>query len=359
MKRIGYIFDEAFSIENLRAAHFEGKQMKKKKRCRSRMRRALAWEADLENNLLRIQKAIYDGTYRPGEYFKKPVYEAGKWREIWYTKEWDDQVAQRAVQRTLGVKLEHSMIPGTYASMKGRGIHRALRHLRRLIIRTPFATELWAHQSDFRKCYDSILHEILKYKLEQKIKDTRMLLFLFVYIDSFPCEKYLKEHPNATPERGIPIGNILSPLFANFFLDDFDHWAKEVFKAMGYFRYADDILGIFRTKDEARDFHTAFHRHMDELDLTIKPNEQIYPIKARKIDFLGYLISTFSVRLRKRNERSFRRNVHLYKKHPTKKLVESLSSRWGWIKHISKAKRFWFAVLKKSVKQINKEALPC
>ena len=357
MKRIGYIFEEVISEENLRAAHFECKKMKKKHSI-SRMRRALAWEAKIDSNVHRVHNMLLMGNYHPGEYRKKIVFEAGKVREIWYTTEWDDQVVQRAIQRTLGVKLENSMIPETYASMKGRGIHRALRHIRRLLARTPFASELWAYQIDIRKFYASIRHDILKQVLEQKIKDRKMLNLLYVFIDSFPCEKYLRLHPGFEG-RGIPIGNIISPLLANFFVSDFDHWAKEVFRATGYYRYADDTLALLRSRDEARDFRTATHKFMESVDLIIKPDEQIYPIKSRPIDFVGYVISPFCVRIRKSIERSFRRCAYLYKKRPTKKLAESLASRWGWIKHISQAGRLWFAVLPKSLKQINQEATQC
>lgn len=361
MKRIGYIFEETISIENLRAAHFDGKDAIKKKpvwKRKNRMRRALAWEADIENNLARLHAMLEAGTYHPGEYRKKIVLEAGKWREIWYTTDWDDQVVQRAIMRTLGARLEKSMIPETYASMKGRGPHRAIRHICRLLASMPFPDRLWGYQSDFKKYYASIKHERLKRRTRSKIKDARMLNLLYIFINSFPCKKYLLEHPGSEG-RGIPIGNVVSPLFANFFLDEFDHWAKEVFKATGYFRYADDILAIFQTKDEGRDFRTAIHKFAVDLDLTIKPSEKLYPLWARRIDFLGYLISPFSVKLRKSNERKFRRCARRCADNLTKKLVQSLSSRWGWIKHISKPGRFWFSVLPKSIYQINQEASQC
>lgn len=361
MKRIGYIFDQTISIENLRAAHFDGKKaimLKPVRKRRNRMRRAMAWEADIENNLERLHAMLEAGTYHPGEYRKKIVLEAWKWREIWYTTEWDDQVVQRAIMRTLGVKLEKSMISGTYASMKNRGIHRAIRHMSRKIRKTLFPERLWIYQSDFKKYYASIQHDRLKYRTRSKIKDARMLNLLDIFIDSFPCREYLLEHPGSE-KRGIPIGNVVSPLFANFFLDEFDHWAKEVFKATGYYRYADDIVAIFQTKDGGRDFRTAIHRFATELDLTIKPNEKLYPFRARRIDFVGYLISPFSVKLRKSNERKFRRCAKLFLKHPTKKLAESLSSRWGWIKHLSKGGRLWYSVLPKSIHQIHKEASQC
>ena len=185
MKRIGYIFDETVSIDNLRAAHFDGRaaiRKKKKKQRRTKMRRAMAWESHLEENLERLHGQLIAGTYHPGEYHKKIVYEAGKWREIWYTTEWDDQVVQRAIMRTLGVKLEKSMIRHTYASMKGRGTHRAVHDLWHLISRTLFADNLWASESDYKKYYANIQHDRMKYRLNRKIKPPTLWAL-------YPCKK--------------------------------------------------------------------------------------------------------------------------------------------------------------------------
>ncbi|HPB10243.1 MAG TPA: SUMF1/EgtB/PvdO family nonheme iron enzyme, partial [Kiritimatiellia bacterium] len=42
--------------------------------------------------------------------------------------------------------------------------------------------------------------------------------------------------------RGLPIGNLTSQWFANFYLTGLDHFAKETLKAPGYIRYMDDIV---------------------------------------------------------------------------------------------------------------------
>lgn len=353
MKRIGYLFDEVISIENLRTAHFEEK---KKKRHR---RRAEQWERHLEANLERLHADLASGAWKMHEYHRKDVYEAGKQREIWFTACWDDQVVQRAICRTLGVKLEASMISGTYASMKGRGIHRALRHMWRLIRREIMPESLWVYQFDIRKFYDNIDHGCLKSALEHKIKDRRLLELLFIIIDCFPCSGYLQQHPTASRDRGIPIGNIVSPLFSNFLLSDLDHWAKEQFKAAGYYRYADDVVALLQSKDQARDFRTAVHERISALKLTIKPSEQIYPFRAWPIDFIGYVVSPYTIRLRKRIERRLRRCIRLYHTKRSQHLAASVASRWGWVKHISHAGRLWFTLTNKTASNIIKEAQSC
>ena len=228
-----------------------------------------------------------------------------------------------------------------------------------LIRREIMPESLWVYQFDIRKFYDNIDHGCLKSALEHKIKDRRLLELLFIIIDCFPCSGYLQQHPTASRDRGIPIGNIVSPLFSNFLLSDLDHWAKEQFKAAGYYRYADDVVALLRSKDQARDFRTAVHERISALKLTIKPTEQIYPFRARPIDFIGYVVSPYTIRLRKRIERRLRRCIRLYHTKRSQHLAASVASRWGWVKHISHAGRLWFTLTNKTASNIIKEAQSC
>ncbi len=40
--------------------------------------------------------------------------------------------------------------------------------------------------------------------------------------------------------RGLPIGNLTSQFFANYYLNPLDHFVKEKLKCQGYIRYVDD-----------------------------------------------------------------------------------------------------------------------
>ena len=46
--------------------------------------------------------------------------------------------------------------------------------------------------------------------------------------------------------RGLPIGNLTSQFFANLYLDGLDHFVKEVLRAKGYLRYVDDFAPLPR-----------------------------------------------------------------------------------------------------------------
>ena len=42
--------------------------------------------------------------------------------------------------------------------------------------------------------------------------------------------------------RGLPIGNLTSQLWGNFYLDAFDHWVTETQQHGAFLRYTDDFL---------------------------------------------------------------------------------------------------------------------
>ncbi len=85
---------------------------------------------------------------------------------------------------------------------------------------------------DVRKYFDSIDHTVLKNLLRRKIKDKTVLNLLDSIIDSY----------SKTFRCGIPIGNLTSQYFANFYLGFTDRYIKEALKIHDYVRYMDDMV---------------------------------------------------------------------------------------------------------------------
>ena len=116
-----------------------------------------------------------------------------------------------------------TFISTSYACIKGRGIHAGVRDVKE-VLKDVEGTK-YCLSWDIKKYYPSIDNEIMKLKVRKKIGDERLLKVLDEIIDS---------------AEGLPIGNYLSQYLANVYLNDFDHWLKEVKKVKYYFRYADD-----------------------------------------------------------------------------------------------------------------------
>ncbi len=341
MKRIGNIFEEIVSCENLAAAHYAAKLGKKKKRGRE----ILAFEKDFDKNIQALHDALVSGVWRMHEYKRIERCEAGKRRIIWYDPCYADTVVQHAIGRTLGDLLIASFIKDTYAGMKNRGIHRGVRRIRRHLDEYLDLEPIYIYKFDLRHFYESIDHDKLKAAILAKIKDRRAIDLLFVIIDSH--------------SPGLPIGNYISPLFANFLLSPYDHWAKETFGVRGYFRYLDDGVAIDSDKTKLKLFADETANYMRKNILTIKPNWQIFPIERYGLDFMGYVFRRHDIRLRKRVERRFRRKAARFIEKPNKRNFQSLGSYWGWLKWLTHGGKLWFSIFDKDIKQLHKEILPC
>lgn len=313
MKRIHDMFETVVSVKTLVLAH---KKLKKKgKKARRKARR---FEQCFCGNILALHFALKSGTWHMHEYRHIVRTETGKRREIDYSPNWGDMVVQCAMGLTIGARLNRSLIDDTYAGIPGRGVKKAIRRLFRKVRAVPDSSPLYCYKIDMRKFYQSIDHDVLKSRLRAKIKDKRLVALLETLVDSCP------------EPVGIPIGNLMSPIFANFYLDVLDREAKR--RGLIYYRYNDDIVAISTSKGDLRLFKDEAHNIADLLKLTIKPTEQIFPVERFGVDIMGYVVQRRRVLVRRRTERRFRRNARRFRRFPTGHRARSLASEWGWLK---------------------------
>ena len=114
---------------------------------------------------------------------------------------------------------ERQFIFHTYACRKGKGTHAAARYAFKCAGHSEFFLKL-----DVRKYFDSIDHTVLKQLLCRIIKDARCLELLFGVIDSYKIDF---EGDSVGRKKGLPIGNLTSQFFANFYLSALDHFCLE------------------------------------------------------------------------------------------------------------------------------------
>ncbi len=102
-------------------------------------------------------------------------------------------------------------------------------------------------RGDIYRYFPAIDHEVLKADLRRRIACRRTLAVLDRIVDASnpqePVNLYYPGDDLFTPferRRGLPIGNLTSQLFANVYLDRFDHFVTEVLRAP-YLRYVDDF----------------------------------------------------------------------------------------------------------------------
>jgi len=313
VKRLGNLYAQICAYDNLLAA-FERASTGKRRRDE-----VVEFTANLEANLLQIQRELIDHTYRTSEYEVFIKYEP-KRREI-YKLPFRDRVVHWAIMLVIEPIWVSNFTRDTYACVKGRGIHACLRKLHK-DLHNDYDGTAYCFKMDVRKFYPSINHEILKEVVRCKIKDKELLALLDGIIDS---------------ADGVPIGNYLSQFFANLYLSELDHLIKEDLHIKYYYRYADDIVVLAATKEELKGVQLYINHYLNsERSLTIKPNYQIFPTDSRGIDFVGYVSYHTHTLMRKSIKQNFCREVAKLNRREniTKKEYQQRVCSWlGWAKH--------------------------
>jgi retron-type reverse transcriptase len=88
---------------------------------------------------------------------------------------------------------------------------------------------------DVKSFFAYINRNILKTIVRNIIEDKDILWLIDVILDS-------------SPVSGMPIGNLMSQLFANEYLHELDHFCKNVLGVPYYVRYMDDVLILSHSK---------------------------------------------------------------------------------------------------------------
>lgn len=304
MKRVGNIYQQIISIENLIEADVKAQKGKSKQYGVVRHNR------NPDQNIWDLHKRLRDKNYKTSNYDVFKVYEP-KEREVFRLPYFPDRITHHAIMNVLESIFLKVFTSDSYSCIKGKGIHAASFSVRKALKNvegTKYCLKL-----DIRKFYPNIDHDIMKSHLRRKFKDKDLLWLLDEIIDSAP---------------GLPIGNYLSQYFANFYLTYFDHWIKEALKVKYYFRYADDIVILSNDKENLQQILKAIKEYFEiQLKLEVKDNWQIFPVESRGIDFVGYVHFHTHTLLRKSIKKRFAR---MLKRKPKR---ESIASYYGWAKH--------------------------
>ena len=278
MKRYGNLIEKIASIENIEIADKKARKGKTKS-----LRFIREHDKHKEEDYKYLSNALLTGTYKTSKYDTFKIYEP-KERVIYRLPYFPDRVAHHAIMNVMEPIWVSQFIPQTYSCIKGRGIHKAMKNIKRDLRKFPEETK-YCLKMDIRKFYPSIDHEILKQIIRKKIKDKVLLTVLDEIIDS---------------TDGVPIGNYLSQFFANLYLAYFDRWCKEELKCRFYYRYADDITILSGNKEFLHNARVQISKYLqDNLKLELKPNYQVFPVDIRGIDFLGYIFRHKYTLLRK------------------------------------------------------------
>lgn len=309
MKRVGNLYEQIISTENL----YKAEQNARKGKLKSYG--VKIFDQNKDENILSLQNSLLTNSFKTSKYhvFELKTRE-GKIRTIYRLPYYPDRIVHHAIVNVMEPIWTKTFISQTYSCVKNKGIHGAFYKLRNDLRKNKQQTE-YCLKFDIKKYYPSIDHDILKTILSKKIKDQQLLNLLHEIIDSAP---------------GVPIGNYLSQFFANLYLTYFDHFIKENQKQKFYYRYADDIVILSDSKEKLHELFNLSKKYLSEnLKLEIKSNHQIFPVKSRGIDFVGYVFFHTHTLMRKSIKKRFAKAVSRRKG----EIKNIHSAYYGWSKH--------------------------
>lgn len=284
MKRIAGLFEQVCAFETLwkatdRAA--KGKRQRKDVQ-------AFLWDREAE--LLRLQDEMRSGDYQPERLRHFWVCDP-KARRI-SAAAFRDRVVHHALCGVLEPHLEAYATADSFACRKGKGSLRALEAAQAYARRYPYVLKL-----DIERFFESIDHKVLQAALERKFGG-KELQQLFAKILAVPLE-------GSHAGKGLPIGNLTSQHFANFYLGRLDHVAKESVRLGGYLRYMDDILCFGVEKAELWDALFVLRDVLEsELRLHLKRSVTRLCPTTEGVHFLG--VQVFPTGLRWTSSRKHR-----------------------------------------------------
>ncbi len=301
-KRFGYLYEQIYEWNNLLNAFQKAKKGKINKK------EVLEFEYDLETNLIELQNLLQKQKYRFSGYETFKIYEP-KERTI-SCAPFRDRVIHHAICNIINPILDKNIISDSYACRKGKGLHKAIR--RGFYF---YQNNQYCYKFDVSKYYYTIDHEILMKMLRKKFKDKKLLDFFSQLLSTYQTDgEYYFPFANDDifdygRHRGLPIGNLTSQIFANFYLSELDHFCKEQLHQRCYIRYMDDILIFSNNKEELKELRKMVERKLVESRLKIHPDKNIISQTKYGINFLGFRYINNCIKLQNRNLVRFKRNL--------------------------------------------------
>ena len=350
--------DKPISPEELFLAYYDCRKHKRNSSS------ALSFEMNLEHNLFVLLDEINNFSYKPQPYtcfiIEKPTV-----REV-FAASFRDRIVHHLVINAINPFLEKRLIYDTYASRVGKGTHFGIGRLRHFMASSTnnWKEEAWCLKLDIKSFFASIDKNLLYKRLIDYLDKTytnnnyRVICNLIekIILTSpienariiSPKEKWDKLDKSkslfsTSSNKGLPIGNLTSQIFANFYMASLDHFIKHDLAIKMYGRYVDDFFLIHKDKDYLKDclYRIAFFLK-NELKLELNQKKVILQRVNSGVKFLGVKVEAGHTNIAKRTQNNFRSAIYEYNhkafshklyKQEREKLLATINSYLGILSH--------------------------
>ena len=298
--------DGKVRLEDLFEAYFDCRRTKRKTKS------ALLFELDYERNLVELCDEINEGRYRIGPSIAFVVRKP-KLREV-FAADFRDRIVHHYVINRLNPLFEQLFITDSYSCRQGKGTLYGIRRVAHFIDECTdhYSKEAYVLKLDIRGFFMHIDKAVLKRRLchfieEQYFGQDKGIVIRLCcqIIDNDPTIGCLmhgstkdwerlpqgKSLFHVGPRYGLPIGNLTSQLFANFYMDEFDKFVSRALGFKYYGRYVDDFVIVSLDKERLKTVVPQVRGFLFErLGLELHPDKVYLQPCRHGVKFTGAMV---------------------------------------------------------------------
>lgn len=231
----------------------------------------------------------------------------GKMRPLGICSVWD-KLVEKCIQLVLDPYCETKFVDSSFGFREQVSAHNALARVKNQCQTMPFVLSL-----DLQNYFGTIDPDITYREMWHiGIKNKAILNYVYRFVK----KGYYEASCKINDPKGTPQGSILGPLIANIYLHRFDVWLKDQgdcwhdksnrkfhdernrrrnlertnLKVGIHVRYADDILVLCKTKEDAERFQFSVTKYLTRnMKLIINGDKtKIYDLSKERMKYLGY-----------------------------------------------------------------------
>lgn len=303
MKKFNVTYEQIASYSNIYAAYLDARKGK------SERNEIMRFSLELDAHLNDLYNDLQEERYKVSGYRIIYIYVPKK--RLIMALQFRDRVLQWAVYRLLNPLYEKTYIKDSYACIKERGREKAASRLQYWLRQTERKPKQYYYlKLDISKFFYRVDHEVLLNILKRRIKD-----------------------------KGMPIGNLTSQMFANIYMNELDQYLKHELHLKYVIRYADDCIILHDSKEELWQVLEKVETFLlENLKLNLNNKTVIRPTTCN-IDFVGYMINKDEIRLRSATVKRMRSRIkYIVKAYERGEMTlqevnATMQSYFGLIKH--------------------------
>jgi hypothetical protein len=251
---------------------------------------AYEFERDAGGKMHAIAEALASLTWAPSGFHRFTIHHPER---VIYAPAYPDRIAEAWIcEQYIKPYVSPKVIRTNMASQKDKGMLQAMRELRMDLAWCfrKYGYDFYFVQFDMQGYYDNLSHAVIGHQFSGM--DPEGYLLTSHTLGSWESDPEVSYAKQADPDGkyGVPKGNLPSQWFGVMYLNELDHLIAKRKGCMGYIRYMDDGIALFRTRQECREVMemTADYLKENHMGIVLHPRKSGYAPINRGFNFCGW-----------------------------------------------------------------------